>query len=256
MTTWKYLKYGLKGTAFLLFFLLLPLSCSPSKGVEQALPSIQTQVALSMDATHTVQASLVEQSRQESISSVTLSPTRIDIATATLLPTLTTTNTPSPTYTETPILTPTGTPVNGSGVYVPVDAIGFYLTKVGTGGTVGCGDSLVKLSTSSSRSGDTAWDLKIALDAIFSVGQYVGELYNATYPSSLKVGDVILDSNGTTIVYFKGSYVKPADGCDASRYRAQVWSTALQFKEITRFEPHVGNSLLGDRLAVYSDSGK
>ena len=85
------------------------------------------------------------------------------------------------------------------------------------------------------------------------MGQTSGGTYNATFPSTLKVNEVKITPEGTAVVYFSGSYVKPESSCDASRYRSQVWATALQFGEIKRFEPYVGNSLLGDRLAVYSD---
>ena len=133
----------------------------------------------------------------------------------------------------------------------------FFLTSIGTGGPVGCGDTLVKLSTGQGKTGDLATDLKIALDAVFNNAQYAGALYNATYPSVLKVAQVDFNaSSGVATVQLAGSYQKPASSCDASRYRSQVWATALQFDEITRFIPWVGNSLLGDRLAVYSDSGK
>jgi hypothetical protein len=120
---------------------------------------------------------------------------------------------------------------------------------------VGCGDSLVKMYSGHVRSGDTAADLATALNTLFSVGQYPGGLYNATYPSNLSVTDVLIVGDGTVKVFMDGNYVVPASSCDASRYRSQVWATGLQFEEVTHFIPFVGDKLLGDRLAVYSDSG-
>lgn len=79
--------------------------------------------------------------------------------------------------------------------------------------------------------------------------------YNATYPSSLRVGGVDLNKD-EAIVELGGSYVRPDDACDASRYRAQVWTTIKQFPEVNRAIPKVRGALLGDLLAVYSDSGK
>ncbi len=184
------------------------------------------------------------------------SPTSTTTNTETPIPTSTYTNTP--TNTPTPSLTPTETPTDTPEpvtAYFPENAIKFYLTHIGTGGPVGCGDSLVALATGHLRTGNIETDIKLAVDTVFSIGQYSGDLYNATYPSSLRVGGVVLE-NGVATVELGGSYQKPKDACDASRYRAQVWSTILQFPEVTRAIPTYNNALLGDLLAVYSDSGK
>ena len=80
-------------------------------------------------------------------------------------------------------------------------------------------------------------------------------LYNATYPSNLRFSGLHLE-NGEAVVELNGTYVKPTNACDASRYRAQVWTTIQQFPEVTRAIPKVRGVLLGDLLAIYSDSGK
>ena len=105
------------------------------------------------------------------------------------------------------------------------------------------------------RTGDIEKDIQLAIDTLFSVGQYSIGLYNATYPSNLRFGGLTL-SKGEAVVELGGSYVKPKDSCDASRYRAQVWATIQQFPEVKRAIPRHGNALLGDLLALYSDSGK
>ena len=181
-------------------------------------------------------------------------PTATD--TETPVPTATATNTPTKTLTPsfTPTETPTETPKPVS-AYFPENVIKIYLTHLGTGGPVACGDSLVAISTGYVRTGDIETDIKLAVDTLFSIGQYSGALYNATYPSSLRVGGVILEK-GVATVELGGSYQKPQDACDASRYRAQVWTTIQQFPEVTRAIPTYNNALLGDLLAVYSDSGK
>ncbi|MBU1660009.1 MAG: hypothetical protein KKD28_00875 [Chloroflexi bacterium] len=131
-----------------------------------------------------------------------------------------------------------------------------YFVHLGTGGPIGCGDSLIPLTTGLYRTGDIKQDIQLALDRLFASGQYSGPLYNATYTSSLSVSSVeFTKSDGRTTVHLDGSYAKPQDSCDASRYRSQVWATGLQFSEVTRFIPWVGNKLLGDLLAVYSDGG-
>jgi hypothetical protein len=212
-----------------------------------------------LSATHAVQTEQAEGTLETRLSwtatasaTFTEEPTSTLTPTPTLTPSLTETTSPTATETSTPTATLTDTPVPVSGI--PENAIVFYLTHIGTGGPIGCGDSLVKLSTGQLKTGDLATDMKIALDAVFSTAQYVGSLYNATYPSKLSVNAVDFNkSSGVAEVYMGGSYQKPESSCDASRYRSQVWATALQFDEVSRFIPWIGDKLLGDRLAVYSD---
>ncbi len=185
-------------------------------------------------------------------------PTSTPTPTSTDTPTATPTDTPTPTetpsVTSTPTETPTNTPVPSG--YIPENAILIYFVHLGTGGPIGCGDSLIPLTTGLYRTGDVEQDIKLALDRLFTSGQYSGPLYNATYTSSLSVSSVEhKKSDGRTTVQHDGSYVRPENSCDASRYRSQVWATALQFPEVTRFTPWAGNALLGDLLAVYSDGG-
>jgi len=237
-------------------------ACSQDGGTNpEVVASIATQVTDAMSATNAVQTEQAESTREAELAwTPTPSATFTEEPTSTL--TLTPTHTPSPTETAsstpTETLTSTETPTN---TLVPVsgiadNAIVFYLTHIGTGGPIGCGDSLVRLSTGQLRTGDIATDLKIALDAVFSTAQYAGALYNATFPSTLVVNSVSFNiTSGVAEVQMGGFYQKPASSCDASRYRSQVWATALQFDEVTRFIPWVGSNLLGDRLAVYSDGG-
>ncbi len=178
----------------------------------------------------------------------TFTETPTPTLTASLTPSLTPTNTPTATPTETPTITPL--PPG----FIPEGAIKIYFVQVNTGGMIGCGDSLIPLWSGHVRSGDLATDLTIAMNSLFRSGQYYGGLYNATYPSSLQVTGVEYDSRRVDL-RMDGSYVKPADSCDASRYRSQVWATALQFEEIDDFTPWVRGALLGDLLAVYSDGG-
>jgi hypothetical protein len=242
------------------FWILLTLvltSCGTEPKPNQfEVEMIHTLVAQAIEETRAVQTQQMGQAFKMTESIQALIPTATCTPTNTALPTDTPTPTPSYTPSETPTLTPSSAPTNAGAGVIPENAIIFYLTLVGTGGSVGCGDSLLKMTTGQVRSGDVAADLKVALGAIFNAGQYTGATYNAVYPSRLSVDRIEITLDGTAVVNFSGSYEKPANSCDASRYRSQVWGTALQFKEIKRFEPWVGNALLGDRLSVYSDSGK
>ena len=152
-------------------------ACSTQQELDQAVAAaFQTQVALAVEATQMNQTAIAEQIQQTAAAekALTPSPTSTFIPTETELPTLTPTLTPSLPPTEIPTHTPTETPTNANAGAIPENAIVYYATLVGTGGTVGCGDSLIKLSTGHYRSGDLAADLKVALDTIFSAGQYAG----------------------------------------------------------------------------------
>jgi len=182
--------------------------------------------------------------------------------TATQTPTTTYTPSPSPTYTPTNSVTPTptntdtatptatNTPVPQSGI--PDNVIVKYLVLEDTGGSTGCGDSLVPVSAGFVRTGDVKEDVKIALTSLFSTGtKYAGNLYNPLYQSKLRVTDVSFKkSSGNVTVQFTGSFTKPKDDCDKLLYRAQVWATARQFPEVKLATIWLNKYLLGDLLVV------
>ncbi len=236
----------------LVFFLV---GCSSQGALDQkALAVVNTEVALAMAATRTEASARAEATRQAAtetpIPTRTLPPSPTPTYTLSPSPLPSETNTPDPTPTGTPTEMPTETPIG----YIPENAIYFYATILGTGGKIGCGDDLIKLYTGHIRSGNLIQDLTIALNTLFSAGGYPSGFYNATYPSNLTVQRIDVGGDGTVSVFLDGNYVVPENSCDASRYRSQVWATALQFDEVVRFIPWVGNKLLGDRLAVFSDS--
>jgi len=130
-----------------------------------------------------------------------------------------------------------------------------YFTILGSGGPVACGDSLYAVYTGHVRTGNTEKDIQIALDRLFSSGQYFGDLYNAVYPNNFRVQSVdFKQSTGTAVIVLKGGYVKPADYCDSRRYREQIWATARRFPEVNRIYISLTNGiLLGDLLAAFTD---
>ena len=235
----------------LLFFILT--ACGGGALGEQDLAAINTEVSEALGATETARFMEAE-ATQLAFKTDTPTPLPISTLTYTPLPTYTFTSSPVPTETSTPEPTFTEIPTETPLGYIPENAIFFYATILGTGGKVGCGDDLIKLYTGHIRSGNLVQDLTIALNTLFASGGYPSGFFNATYPSNLTVQRIEVGGDGTVSVFLDGNYVVPKDSCDASRYRSQVWATALQFDEVVRFIPWVGNKLLGDRLAVYSDS--
>lgn len=184
--------------------------------------------------------------------------------TATYTPSLTPTETPSLTPSDTPTITPTWTPSTvptdtqtptptpwGK---IPENAVVIYLTIIGSGGPVACGDSLFAINSGFIKSGNVETDITNAVNRLFSIGQYSGGLYNATYPSSLRVNSVELQGK-EAVVTLQGSYVKPKDKCDAMRYRDQLWSTIRQFDEVDRAIPRYNGAVLGDLLSAVKGDG-
>ena len=109
------------------------------------------------------------------------------------------------------------------------------------------------VSTGFLPTGDIKEDVKIALNSLFSTGsKYVGNLYNPSYQSNLRVGEVnFKKSSGELTIYLNGGFTKPKEDCDKKLYRAQVWDTARQFPEVWRAYIWVNDKyLLGDLLVV------
>jgi len=182
----------------------------------------------------------------------TNTPTATVTHTPTSSPTATPTDTSTPTATEEPTATPTATATAVPQAAAPANVLVKYLVHQGTGGSTGCGDSLVPVSTGFLPTGDIKEDVKIALNSLFSTGsKYVGNLYNPLYQSNLRVGKVeFRKSTGELTIYLNGRFTKPKDECDKKLYRAQVWDTARQFPEVWRAYIWIGDLLLGDLLAT------
>ena len=232
-----------KSLFFILTLSLLLTACSFSLSEPTVVPTATTDMKTAVaEAMETVSTELTETAQM-----VVLSAT--STATVTFTPSPTLTYTPTQTFTPTATATPTLLPAN----FIPENAILIYLVARDTGGIIGCGDTLIQLWSGHVRSGDLAADLTIAINTLFRAGQYSGGLYNATYPSNLQVTQIIFDGKHTAI-HMDGNYVVPADSCDASRYRSQVWATAMQFDEVTsNLTPWVRSKLLGDLLSIHTD---
>ena len=180
-------------------------------------------------------------------STATNTPTSSPTATATETPPITAT------ATDVPTATPTSTATAAPQAAAPSNVLVKYLVHQNTGGSTGCGDSLVPVSTGFLSTGDIKEDVRIAINSLFSTGtKYAGNLYNPLYQSNLRVGKVdFKKSSGELTIYLNGGFTKPKDDCDKKLYRAQVWDTARQFPEVWRAYIWVNDKyLLGDLLVV------
>jgi cytoskeletal protein RodZ len=224
--------------SLLIFFMFIVAACSASAG-EQATftPEPPTSTAVPPTDTPVPPTS-------------TATPT--ETSTATTTPTVTMTNTASPTLTEEPTATSTATNTAVPQAGIPSNVIVKYLVLQGTGGSTGCGDSLVPVSAGFVRTGDIKEDVKIAITSLFTTGtKYAGNLYNPLFQSKLRVTDVSFKKNsGNVTIRLTGSFTKPKEDCDKLLYRAQVWSTARQFPEVNHATIWLNKYLLGDLLVV------
>lgn len=120
---------------------------------------------------------------------------------------------------------PTGGPV-GAGIVN-------YFFILGTGGPLGCGDSIFYNNTGQVRTGDLERDIATALQKQLSNrAEYVGDLYNPLHKSNLKVNGVDFDpASGHVAISLNGSMSSTYD-CEAKRMGEQVLYTLSQFPEV------------------------
>ena len=153
------IKRNLKITLVLLLYIIVVLTtgCQTAQDVQLSPTLIKPTNTIELTSTPT-------SIPPSETSSPTLTETHTPTPTDSLTPTLT----PSNTATETPTETTTPTPTKVTG-YVPDNAIVIYLTHIGTGGPIACGDSLVAIMTGYVRTGNIETDIALAVDTLFSI---------------------------------------------------------------------------------------
>lgn len=176
----------------------------------------------------------------------TETPTLTASVTSTITPSLTNTSTSTPTYTITS--PPSSGDSSGGSVENPIK-IYFVLPPVG--GATECDAMAIGVGIGQSRSNDIAKDAKIALAQLLSnKSEYAYGLYNPLARSNIRVGDVKFNrSSGLITVNLRGNYSKPKDDCDNTRVRAQVWSTAKQFRGVKVTNIYLNGKPFGDRVS-------
>jgi len=230
---------------FQIFLFMIMLAVLPACSGSSSPGLFSASISPSPSATNT----LVAPTETPFPPTATASPTVTATLTATATATSMETPLPSPTTTETATTTlAPAADVGGGGVYMVK-----YLVLPDTGGPIGCGDSLIAVSTGQVSTGNVKEDIKLALNSLFSTGvKYVGDLYNPLYQSKLRVSSVELKGpkRDEVIIKMTGKFVKPKDPCDKTRYRWQVWQTVRQFAGIRQANIWLDNGLLlGDLLA-------
>lgn len=181
-------------------------------------------------------------------------PTATATETPTLTASATSTITPSPTNTptSTPTITNTSPPSSGGSSGGSIEnPIKMYFVLPPVGGAKECDATAIGVGIGQSRSNDIANDAKIALTQLLSnKSEYAYGLYNPLARSNIRVGDVKFNrSSGLITVNLRGNYSKPQDDCDNTRVRAQVWSTAKQFRGVKATNIYLNGKPFGDRVS-------
>lgn len=181
-------------------------------------------------------------------------PTPTATETPTITASSTSTSSPSPTITltHTPTYTLTPPPSSGgTGGGSVEDPIRIYFVQPPVGGAEGCGEVAIGVGIGQSRSNEISKDAEIALANLFSYkSEYVFGLYNPLFRSNIKVSSVDFSrSSGHITVNLRGTYKKPQDDCDNLRVKAQVWSTAKQFRGVKTTNIYLNGIPFGDRVS-------
>ena len=122
------------------------------------------------------------------------------------------------------------------------------------GEAIGCGDSVVPVTTTVTVAGNTTADkIEAALTKLFSYDTQnvtIGnnQYYNALYQSQLKVGTVQVVS-GVATVELTGTY-KLGGECDNPRFAAQLEQTALQFPGVDSVQISVNDKALSEIISL------
>jgi len=126
-----------------------------------------------------------------------------------------------------------------------------YFIRLKTGGSAGCGDSLIAVSSGVKISGDVAEDVAAGLERLFAVrDKFLGDLYNPLAASNIRVEKVDFErTNGLITVYLRGTYKPSGDACDHTRVKAQVWSTVRQFRAVKLTNIYLNGIPFGDRVS-------
>ena len=122
------------------------------------------------------------------------------------------------------------------------------------GEAIGCGDSLIPLTTTVMATGTETKDkIRAALTALFTYkteSATIGnqEYYNALYQSNLEVADVQM-TDGLATVELTGTYTLGGE-CDNPRFAAQLEQTVLQFPGVESAQIRINDESLSDVISL------
>lgn len=155
----------------------------------------------------------------------------------------------SRTPTSTPAAITQSTPIQEA--VLPMQKVQLFMIALEDNGSngqaIGCGDSLVPITT---EIPETQAVLQTALAKLLAIHQQIyseGELYNALYNSDLQVDSAQVE-NGTATINLSGQLLL-GGVCDSPRVEGQIRATAEQFQTVERVDIFLNGEPLSDVLS-------
>lgn len=151
-----------------------------------------------------------------------------------------------------PVFTPAPTPTVETSPSPPQKGVIFYLVALGTGGSLGCGDSLIPVYTGIPTSGNLEKDIHNSLHSLLKLKvKDSGGLYNPLHNAHLNTAGVDFKAeSGNAVVNLAGSIPKPKDECEYHRVRGVLWETVRHYRDVKGVTFWIGNKLIGDLIAI------
>ena len=151
-----------------------------------------------------------------------------------------------------PIFTPEPTPTLEPSPTPKQKGVFYYLVALDTGGSVGCGDSLVPVYAGVPSSGDLEKDIHTSLHGLTKLKiKDLGGYYNPLHNAHLAIGKIKFhEDSGNVEVHFSGSIPKPKDECEYHRVRGALWETVRHYRRVKSVTFWIGNKLIGDLIAI------
>ncbi len=151
-----------------------------------------------------------------------------------------------------PVFTPHPTPTIIPSPTPKAKGVRYFLIALNTGGTVGCGDSLIPVFIDVPRLSGPATDTRKALHSLFKLKvKDSGGLYNPLHNAHLAVKNVTYnETTGDVVVNLSGSIPKPKDECEYHRVRNVLWETIRSYPGVKSLSIWIGSRHVGDLIAV------
>lgn len=151
-----------------------------------------------------------------------------------------------------PVFTPEPTPTIIPSPTQKAKGVRYFLIALNTGGTVGCGDSLIPVFIGVPSLSGPETDIRAALHSLFKLKvKDFGGLYNPLHNAHLAVQNVTFnETTGDVVVNLSGSIPKPKDECEYHRVRNVLWGTVRSYPGVKSLSIWIGSRHIGDLIAV------
>jgi hypothetical protein len=151
-----------------------------------------------------------------------------------------------------PEFTPEPTPTTEPSPTAVQKGVIFYVVAMDTGGSLGCGDTLIPVHTGIPTSGSLEKDIHNGLHALLKLKvKDFGGYYNPLHNAHLNTGNITFHKDsGNVKAELNGSIPKPKDECEYHRVRGVLWETVRHYRDVTGVTFWIGDKLVGDLIAI------